>query len=126
MLLRTRKLAEAGHPLEKAEALEHAFGRVQARLKWTPEKFDRAHEQVRRGEFIPLQELRNERTRRLRPDARSQWRELAPLLQELVPDEMEGLAANPPRGEFFNFDIAHAGEGGVDYVFLKRPLIAGE
>lgn len=65
VLLRTRQLASVGLSVEDAEALEHAFGRVQARLKMTPEMFDRSREQVRRGEFIPMQELRNELRARL-------------------------------------------------------------
>jgi len=66
VLLQIRRLVRAGHQVDNAEALEDAFGRVQARLKMTPGMFDRAREQVRRGEFIPLQELRDELRSRLR------------------------------------------------------------
>jgi hypothetical protein len=59
VLLRTRQLAAAGHPVEEAEALEHAFGRVQARLMMTPERFDHAREQIRQGLGIPAEEVRN-------------------------------------------------------------------
>jgi hypothetical protein len=59
VLLRTRQLSNAGQAVEAAEELEHAFGRVQARLKMTPERFDRAREQIRQGLGIPLEEVRN-------------------------------------------------------------------
>jgi hypothetical protein len=45
--------------VEGAEELEHAFGRVQARLKMMPERFDWAREQIRQGSGIPLEEVRN-------------------------------------------------------------------
>ena len=66
VLVRARHLAQSGWPVENAEALEHAFGRVQARLKMTPEMFDRAREQIRQGLGIPMQELRDELRARVR------------------------------------------------------------
>jgi hypothetical protein len=59
VLLRTRRLTQTGYAVENAEALEHAFGRVQARLKMTPELFDRAREQIRQGQGIPMEGLRD-------------------------------------------------------------------
>jgi hypothetical protein len=46
------------NPVENAEALQRAFGRVQARLKMTPEMFDRARKQIRQGQGIPMEVLR--------------------------------------------------------------------
>jgi hypothetical protein len=43
------------------------------------------------------------------PDAKSQWLELDPVLQEMVLDELESLLANPPtppKHEFYH-DFRH-------------------
>lgn len=53
------------------------------------------------------------------PDARSQWLELPPVLQELVLDEMERLADSPPHDEFFRTDFVHTDKDGGHYVFLQ-------
>jgi len=66
VLLRIRRLVRAGYPVNNAEALEHAFGRMQARLKMTPEMVDRAMEQIRLGQGIPMQELRKQRSAQVR------------------------------------------------------------
>ena len=66
VLVRTRRLAEAGCQIGNAEELEDAFGRVQARLKMTPEMFDRAREQIRQGLGIPMEKLRHELRARVR------------------------------------------------------------
>lgn len=55
------------------------------------------------------------------PDARSQWRELEPALQELVLDEIERLVASASttrRREFYH-DLRHERQGTTDYVFLR-------
>jgi hypothetical protein len=59
ILLRTRQIIVAGGRIENVDSLEHAFGRVQARLKMTPEMFDRAREQIRQDQGIPMEGLRN-------------------------------------------------------------------
>jgi hypothetical protein len=66
VLVRLRRLAAAGHPVAGAEALEDACGQAAARLRFTPERMARAMEQVRRGEFTPAKELRDELRARLR------------------------------------------------------------
>lgn len=55
------------------------------------------------------------------PDARSQWQELPPLLQELVLDELEVLLRSPPppgKNEFTH-DFVHEDEVAWHYVFLS-------
>lgn len=55
------------------------------------------------------------------PDAKSQWRELDPVLQEMVLDELELLLANPPappKREFYH-DFRHEEENQFHYVFLR-------
>ncbi len=59
VLIRTRQLTHAGHAVANAEALEDAFGRVRGRLNMTPEMFDRAREQIRQGQGIPMPERAN-------------------------------------------------------------------
>lgn len=66
VLARTRALVKAGCCVQNADDLEHAVGRVQARLNMTPEKFDRAREQIRQGLGIPLEEVRSELRARIR------------------------------------------------------------
>ena len=66
VLARTRQRASAGHRVANAEALEDAYGRTRARLKLTPEMIARSMEHVRRGEFVPAEELRDELRTRLR------------------------------------------------------------
>jgi hypothetical protein len=63
VLLRSRQLGHGRGCVENAEVLEDAFGRVSARLLMTPEKFDRAREQIRQGQGIPMEELRKFRSR---------------------------------------------------------------
>jgi len=56
------------------------------------------------------------------PDATSQLRDLEPLVQEMVLDALEALAANPPRpGKDSDIirDFAHSHRGGVRVVFLR-------
>lgn len=64
VLLRLRWLAAAGRPV--AGALEDAYGLAAARLRFTPERLATAMEQVRRGEFTPAKELKDELHARLR------------------------------------------------------------
>jgi hypothetical protein len=59
VLVRARQLTGQGQAVEGGEQLEHAYGHVQARLKMTPELFDRAREQIRQGQGIPMEEVRN-------------------------------------------------------------------
>ena len=66
VLDRLRKLSLAGSHIAGTEALEDAYGLARARLKLTPDKLARTMEQVRRGEFTPAEELRNELRSRLR------------------------------------------------------------
>ena len=66
VLARTRQLAAGGHPVEGADALEHAYGRVRARLKLAPAAVERAAAQARHGEGVPMKELRDELRARVR------------------------------------------------------------
>lgn len=66
VLEQTRKLAAAGQSIAQAEELEQAYARMQARLKLTPDMFERAMAQSRRGEGIPMKELRDELRARVR------------------------------------------------------------
>jgi hypothetical protein len=66
VLARARELAAAGFPVQGAQALEQAHGRAAARLKLTPEMMERATAQARRGEGVPLKELRDELRARVR------------------------------------------------------------
>jgi hypothetical protein len=66
VLERSRRLAASGRPVANAEDLEHAYGRVRARLGLTPEMLSRAAEQVRQGQARPLKELRDELLARVR------------------------------------------------------------
>jgi hypothetical protein len=55
------------------------------------------------------------------PDAKSQWRALDPILQELVLDEIERLAGNAPsqsRREFYH-DFLYEDAGAFHYVFVR-------
>jgi len=62
----THALDDRADAVANAEALEDAYGRTRARLKLTPEMIARSMEQVRRGEFVPAGELRDELRTRLR------------------------------------------------------------
>jgi hypothetical protein len=66
VLARTRHLAAHGYPVENAAVLEHAFGRVQARLKLAPDAVEHAIAQIQSGEGIPVGELRDELRARVR------------------------------------------------------------
>ena len=66
VLTRVRRLVASGHPIPQAEALEDAYARVRARLNLTPEQIARAIEQVRRGQTVSGQELRDELRARIR------------------------------------------------------------
>ncbi len=63
-------------------------------------------------------------TPRFAPDAESQWHELDFELQELVLDEMERLAANPPRTirGFARHDFMLDRPGERHYVFLRLAI----
>ena len=55
------------------------------------------------------------------PDARSQWQELEPVLQERVLDELESLlkdVAVHPRREFYH-DFLYEDGYAFHYVFLR-------
>jgi DNA-binding response OmpR family regulator len=55
------------------------------------------------------------------PDAKSQWLELDPVLQELVLDEIERLIQRPsalPRREFYH-DLVHEDQNGKHNIFLR-------
>jgi hypothetical protein len=67
VLIRARQLATRGCRIDNAEALEDAYGRIQARLKLTPEMIERAKEQIRLGQGIPIKELRDGLPARVRP-----------------------------------------------------------
>lgn len=66
VLARVQHLSAAGHSVRNVAALEDAYGLARARLKLTPEKLMRAMEQVRNGNVVPAEELRNELRARLR------------------------------------------------------------
>ena len=66
VLIRVRQLSKTGSPIAGTEALEDAHGLAISRLKFTPENLARAMEQVRRGDFTPAEEMRNELRSRLR------------------------------------------------------------
>jgi hypothetical protein len=54
------------------------------------------------------------------PDAQSQWRELDPVVQELVLDELERLVVNAPsrpRREFYH-DFLHEDPNAYHYIFM--------
>ena len=55
------------------------------------------------------------------PDAESQWRELEPLLQELVLDGIESLLSNPPAPPVIAVyhDVYHADAQGEHYIFIR-------
>ena len=67
VLSRARTLANHGHEVTQAAALEHAFGRVQARLKLAPETVERAMSQIDAGGALPIVDLRGEIHSRIRP-----------------------------------------------------------
>lgn len=58
------------------------------------------------------------------PDARSQWRELEPALQELALDEMDAIAGNPPPPPLVEVvrDAVRRTPAGADYVFIRAVL----
>ena len=58
------------------------------------------------------------------PDAKSQWRELAVELQELVLDEMEKLAQNPPPPptSVVYHDLFHERDGTKHNIFLRLTV----
>jgi len=58
------------------------------------------------------------------PDAKSQWRELDVELQEIVLDELEKLASNPPPdvGGLIEHDFAHDRGGIRHYIFLRMVI----
>jgi hypothetical protein len=58
------------------------------------------------------------------PDARSQWQELEPVLQELVLDEMDALASDPPitQASIIRRDIAHHQDKASHYLFLRFTI----
>ena len=66
VLTRTRQLSTSGQRVQRSDALEDAFAKVQARLKLTPEMIERAMAQVREGKAIPMGELRDELRSRIR------------------------------------------------------------
>jgi len=54
------------------------------------------------------------------PDAASQWRELDPVLKEMVLDELAGLCATPPPPQdLVRRDFVHESAGVRHYVFLR-------
>lgn len=66
VLIRVRGLISGGHVIPQAEALEDAYARVRARLKLTPEQTAKAMEQVRQGQMVSGEDLRNELRARVR------------------------------------------------------------
>jgi hypothetical protein len=62
---RLEALRQTGHSVPASDSLEDAYGRVRARLEVTPEKMSRALEQVRQGEIVSGQGLRDELRTRL-------------------------------------------------------------
>lgn len=58
------------------------------------------------------------------PDAKSQWRALDVELQELVLDELDRLAANPPTTPrtVILSDLVQNKAGIRDYVFLRCTI----
>ena len=53
------------------------------------------------------------------PDCRIDWRAMNLELQELVLDEMERLAANPPSTDSILIDFVHESAGVRHYVWLR-------
>ena len=53
------------------------------------------------------------------PDAKSQWVALDFEFQELVLDELERLALNPPAQGEHIFDLIHESQSRRHYVFLR-------
>jgi hypothetical protein len=53
------------------------------------------------------------------PDALSQWRELDFDLQELVLDEVDKLANDPPARDTAIIDLAHDLPTGRHYLFIQ-------
>ena len=66
VLARVQKLAGSGQQRADITALEDAYGFALARLKLTPEKLVQSMQQVRSGNTVPAEELRNELRARLR------------------------------------------------------------
>ena len=60
ILERVRRLIASGHSVPRVNELDHAHGVTMARLSLSPESLARSYEQVKRGETIPIQELRDE------------------------------------------------------------------
>ena len=66
VLARVRNLKSSGQVTTNINDLLDAHGFAMARLNFPPEKLMRAMEQVRRGELVSAEELRNELRARLR------------------------------------------------------------
>jgi hypothetical protein len=60
ILSRIRLLNSSQNPISGAGQLEDALARVRARLRVSPESLSRAAEQIRRGQGVPVKELRDE------------------------------------------------------------------
>jgi hypothetical protein len=65
VLDRIKRLESMGHRVAGSEQLRDCLGRASARLTVTPEEIIESHQQVRRGEVIPAQVLRDELRARL-------------------------------------------------------------
>ena len=66
VLLRVRRLSEAGVVVDRTDVLEDAYASTLSRLQLTPEKTSRGIQQANTGAFTPAEELRTELRARIR------------------------------------------------------------
>lgn len=56
------------------------------------------------------------------PDARSQWQELPPELQEIALDELDRIALDPPKGDEVIASATNEAGGVRRHVFLHALI----